>query len=258
MLDALEKNDKIFYEDAGQEFRRPIDEVLALILRDGHFFVAQDGWETKLQCCGRITELCHQGTFDYLGLNPRDFDKGMMCAGGIQGYLANSHAHNVVSCVARGRPPRHVPAALPDLETDRRMCPRQGVHCAARRHLGQSPIRPSSVFHQIASGKRCPSSCCLVKKPFRATELYPMSNGCQILDQPRFALLAGVCVISNVVSVGNNRQPGAMNGVTSDPTRTNNAILYSRRGWGIDYDQRIGQPYAKYVKFKDDAIKDEL
>lgn len=61
MLDALTKDEKILYQDAGQEFRRPIDEVLRLIDTDGHFYVAQDGFETKLQCCGRIGELCHEG-----------------------------------------------------------------------------------------------------------------------------------------------------------------------------------------------------
>lgn len=47
---------------------------------------------------------------------------------------------------------------------------------------------------------------------------------------------------------GNNRQPDAPNGVTLDPRRTNNVVLYSRRGWGVDYDHQIGQPYAHLVQ----------
>lgn len=97
MLDALAKDAKILYQDAGQEFRRPIDEVLRLIARDGHFFVAQDGWHTKLQCCGRLLELCHQGTLDYLGRDRAALDAATMCAGGIQGYVRDGFAHNSVA-----------------------------------------------------------------------------------------------------------------------------------------------------------------
>ena len=96
MLDALERDAKILYEDAGQEFRRPIDDVLRLIERDGHFFVAQDGFATKLQCCGALLELCHADTLAYLGRDRNKLVDATMCAGGIQGYVRDGFAHNQV------------------------------------------------------------------------------------------------------------------------------------------------------------------
>ena len=48
----------------------------------------------------------------------------------------------------------------------------------------------------------------------------------------------------------------APNSVMDDHRRTNGAILFSRRGWGHDYDQNgvgAAQPaYAQYIKFKED------
>jgi hypothetical protein len=62
MLEALQKDGKwILYQDAGQEFRRPIEEVEDIIKTNGYFYVAQDGWETQLKCCGRIGELTVPG-----------------------------------------------------------------------------------------------------------------------------------------------------------------------------------------------------
>ncbi len=66
MFDALTRDGKwILYQDAGQEFRRTIGEVEELIKKDGYFYVAQDGWETALKCCGKIGELTHPGLHNY-------------------------------------------------------------------------------------------------------------------------------------------------------------------------------------------------
>jgi hypothetical protein len=46
---------------------------------------------------------------------------------------------------------------------------------------------------------------------------------------------------------GNNRSAAHPQGITEDPTKTNNVILFSRRGWGFDYDQQT--PYKGYSGF---------
>lgn len=94
MLDALHRDGKwILYQDAGQEFRRTIEEVEELISKDGYFYVAQDGWETKLMCCGRIGELTVDsmqsfttnsnipGLYSQLGVSKGDYENKTMCAG---------------------------------------------------------------------------------------------------------------------------------------------------------------------------------
>ena len=50
------------YLDAGEEIRRPIDEVIDIIYEHGYFYVVQEGLHTKNQCCGQIGELCVDGT----------------------------------------------------------------------------------------------------------------------------------------------------------------------------------------------------
>jgi len=50
---------------------------------------------------------------------------------------------------------------------------------------------------------------------------------------------------------GNNRSVQHPQGITEDETKTNNVILFSRRGWGIEYDHetKFGG-YSKYLKSK--------
>ena len=50
------------YLDAGEEIRRPIDEVIDIIYEHGYFYVVQEGLHTQNQCCGQIGELCVDGT----------------------------------------------------------------------------------------------------------------------------------------------------------------------------------------------------
>jgi hypothetical protein len=69
-----------------------------IIDQKGYFYVAQDGAKTQLQCCGKVLELCHQGTLDYLGVTSDELRGALMCAGGIQGYVRGSLGHEKV-CV---------------------------------------------------------------------------------------------------------------------------------------------------------------
>jgi len=93
LKDALYKDGYwILYQDAGQEFRKTIREVEKLIERDGYMFVAQDGWETQLKCCGRIGELTVPALYEILGVRKEDYENKNMCAGGIQGYRIDSPA----------------------------------------------------------------------------------------------------------------------------------------------------------------------
>ena len=47
---------------------------------------------------------------------------------------------------------------------------------------------------------------------------------------------------------GNSRTPKHPQGITVDPTEKNDMILFSRRGWGIEYDNNPPQ-FGLYVPF---------
>jgi hypothetical protein len=72
MVDALEKFSHIIYQDAGQELRNSLNDIDNTLLRDGYFYVVQEG-----------------------ELNQNN-EKLVMCASGIQGYIRNSTAHKLV------------------------------------------------------------------------------------------------------------------------------------------------------------------
>lgn len=209
MRDALRRYhpSAILYQDAGQELRQPLDAVRATIERDGHLFVAQDGAQTQLRCCGRIRELTHEGTLVALGVAESLPADAMMCAGGIQGY--------------RNQDARAVAAVLePTLRCA------MDVDCIA-------PDGSSLANHRY-------------DQSVFSIHLHRSGIACQ--TDPRFW-----------TNRGNNRQAGAPNGVTDDHTKRNNAILFSRRGWGFDYDiggRGAAKPsYAQYVQNKN---KEEL
>lgn len=208
MRDALRRYGAILYQDAGQELRRSIDEVRALLARDGHFFVAQDGAATQLRCCGRVGELTHAGTLAALAADEPAVRDALMCAGGIQGY-AGEH----VDAVQRVLEPALACAM------DARCIAPEGATLANHR-FDQSVF--SILLHR--AGIRCQT-------------------------EPRFW-----------ANRGNMRSPGAINGITEDHRAQNDAILFSRRGWGFDYDtagQGAAKPaYAQYLRRRRD--KEEL
>lgn len=45
----------------------PFFYLKRLIARDGHFFVVQDGRDTRLQCCGMVADLTVPETLDGTG-----------------------------------------------------------------------------------------------------------------------------------------------------------------------------------------------
>ncbi len=47
---------------------------------------------------------------------------------------------------------------------------------------------------------------------------------------------------------GNNRSQQHPQGITVDPTEKNDMILFSRRGWGIEYDNNPPN-FGLYVQF---------
>jgi hypothetical protein len=208
MRDALRRfaGTAILYQDAGQELRRPIDEVRALLERDGHFFVAQDGASTQLRCCGRIGELTHSGTLDALGANDESTRSATMCAGGIQGYAGE-----------------HVDAVKRVLEPT--------LACA----MDAACIAPAGA---TLANHRFDQSVFSI-------HLHRANIRCQ--TDARFW-----------ANRGNMRSAGAINGITEDHRSTNDAILFSRRGWGFDYDQAgrgaAVPAYAQYLKFKHNEL----
>jgi hypothetical protein len=214
MLDALRRYypRAILYQDAGQELRQRIDAVRELVARDGHMFVAQDGPNTQLRCCGTIRELTHAGTLAKLGADTLP-DDAPMCAGGIQAYLSAD-----------------APAVAAVLEPTLRCA--MDVDCIAPEGASLANHRyDQSVF---------------------SVHLYRAGIACQ--RDPRFW-----------TNRGNNRQRSAPNGITDDHTKTNNAILFSRRGWGVDYDRdaptgAARPPFVQYlrVRIETDGLKNEL
>jgi hypothetical protein len=198
MRDALRRYHPhaILYQDAGQELRQPLHAVRAAIERDGHLFVAQDGAQTQLRCCGRIRELTHAATLAALGVADSLPADAMMCAGGIQGYR-NQDAPAVAAVLE--------PTLRCALDAD----------CIA-------PAGASLANHRY-------------DQSVFSVHLHRAGIACQ--TDARFW-----------TNRGNNRQPGAPNGVTDDHRQSNNAILFSRRGWGFDYD--IGGKGAAVPSYK--------
>lgn len=135
-----------------------------------------------------------------------------MCAGGIQGYVRNGFAHNNI-------------------------------------------LKPVG---ECARVKDCiaPTGATLANHRFDQAifSIYLHENNIKCQTDPKFWGNRGnnrcnlLCVMMKLFININNlyRQPDAPNGVTLDAHARNNMILYSRRGWGIDYDQSIGQPVSLY------------
>lgn len=210
MRDALRRFHPraILYQDAGQELRQPLHAVRAVIERDGHLFVAQDGAQTQLRCCGRIRELTHEATLAALGVTDSALPvDAMMCAGGIQGYRNQD-----------------TPAVASVLEPTLRCA--MSVDCIA-------PVGASLANHRY-------------DQSVFSIHLHRAGIRCQ--TDPRFW-----------TNRGNNRQANAPNGITDDHTLRNNAILFSRRGWGFDYDtESKGASKPSYSQYLVVVKKDEL
>jgi hypothetical protein len=82
--DALTRHAHVFYMDAGQELRWPLDEIERRLRLSGNFHVAQEGWTSNCTCCGNSFVFTHAGTLQALGIPAALIYGRPMSAGGIQ------------------------------------------------------------------------------------------------------------------------------------------------------------------------------
>ena len=98
--DALTRHAHVFYMDAGQELRWPLDEIERRLRLAGNFHVAQEGWTSNCTCCGNSYVFTHADTLRALGVPAALIFGRPMSAGGIQGYVNGSAATRAVLGVA--------------------------------------------------------------------------------------------------------------------------------------------------------------
>ena len=91
--DALNLHAHVFYMDAGQELRWPMDEIERRLRLAGNFHVAQEGWTSNCTCCGNSYVFTHAGTLQALGIPPALILGRPMSAGGIQARCADLFKH---------------------------------------------------------------------------------------------------------------------------------------------------------------------
>ncbi|XP_013418275.1 uncharacterized protein LOC106179275 isoform X2 [Lingula anatina] len=86
--EAVDRFGKIFWLDAGCDVRGPLNKVDEYLRQDGHFFV--QGQDTDM------TGFVHHKMFDYFQQPRTQFKGKYSFAGGISGWVKDSHAYTTV------------------------------------------------------------------------------------------------------------------------------------------------------------------
>jgi hypothetical protein len=133
----------------------------------------------------------------------------------------------------------------------------QGVMCAGGIQ-GYRVGHPLAHLHILRRVCNCALSeaCIAPSSATKANHRFDQSVFSTIIHQERFS--GAVCERDPRLwaNRGNARTPTELQGITSDPLVRGQNVLFSRRGWGIDYDQGVGQPYARYIEVEEE--KSEL
>jgi len=134
----------------------------------------------------------------------------------------------------------------------------EGVMCAGgiQGYRVGHPLAHQHILRRVCN---CALSeaCIAPASATRANHRFDQSAFSIIIHQERFT--GAVCERDPRLwaNRGNARTPTERQGITTDPLVRGENVLFSRRGWGIDYDQAVGQPYARFVEV-DEATRDDL